>query len=191
MRRQAAHRESKSRPVVARLVEWLEKKRRAIVLSHVRGRYLDIGCGLNKAVRDYRATGGDGIGIDVYDFGGADRIVQDTSSLDYADGSFETISFIACLNHIPNRQAVLQEAHRLLSPNGHILLTMIPPRLSAIWHWIIRPWDEDQTERGMKEGEVWGISSSDIATLLKNAGYCHITRRRFVFGLNNLYIASK
>jgi ubiquinone/menaquinone biosynthesis C-methylase UbiE len=177
--------------MVQAVVNWLEKQRRMAVLSHVRGRYLDIGCGLNKAVRDYRAKGGDGIGIDVYDFGGADRIVKNTATLDYADGSFETISFIACLNHIPNRQAVLREAHRLLSSNGCVLLTMIPPRLSAVWHRVIRPWDEDQTDRGMIDGEVWGLTASEMVELLRKAGFRHIARHRFVFGLNNLYIASK
>jgi len=130
---------------------------------------LDVGCGQNNAVKDYRKRGGEGTGIDVYDFGGADRIVQDTSKLDYPDGAFDTISFIACLNHIPNRADALKEAFRLLSPGGRVVITMIPPRLSAVWHLLIRPWDEDQTDRGMKEGEVCGLTPDEIADCLSEA----------------------
>jgi len=177
--------------MISFLVDWLEYQRRRIVLKHVRGRYLDIGCGLNKAVTEYRSRGGDCIGVDVFNFGGADLIVEDTAKLDFPDASFETISFIACLNHIPNRGKVLDEAHRLLQPGGQVLITMIPPRLSAIWHWLIRPWDEDQTDRGMKQGEVWGISTSEITSLMQSSGLELVRHTRFVFGLNNLYIARK
>lgn len=175
--------------MISSLVGWLEKKRRRMVLRHTRGRYLDIGCGVNLAVKEYRQGGGAATGVDVYDFGGADLIVADTAQLPFPAASFETISFIACLNHIPNRLEVLREARRLLAPDGRLLITMIPPRLSAVWHWLIRPWDEDQTERGMKEGELWGISTAEIHRLLTEAGFTLQGHRRFVFGLNNLYIA--
>jgi SAM-dependent methyltransferase len=176
--------------MVSRIVSALELKRRQMVLEQVRGRYLDIGCGMNRAVQDYRKGGGDGIGVDIYDFGGADLIVPDTARLDFPAGSFDTISFIACLNHIPNRGEVLREARRLLRPRGRVLITSLPPELSAVWHFLVRPWDEDQTERGMKEGEVWGMSTAQIKNLLADTGFDLIGHRRFVFGLNNLYIST-
>lgn len=177
--------------MISYVINRLELARRQIVLRHVQGRYLDIGCGLNHAVRDYRGRGGDGIGLDVYDFGGADLLLQDTTDLPFPTSSFDTISFIACLNHIPHRETVLREANRLLKPDGKLLITMIPPRLSAFWHWFVRRWDDDQTERGMKEGEVWGLSAGEIRRLLTDAGLTLIEHRRFVVGLNNLYISRK
>jgi len=177
--------------MINQIISWLERQRRTAVLRHVQGRYLDVGCGQNNAVKDYRKRGGEGTGIDVYDFGGADRIVQDTSKLDYPDGAFDTISFIACLNHIPNRADALKEAFRLLSPGGRVVITMIPPRLSAVWHLLIRPWDEDQTDRGMKEGEVCGLTPDEICGLLERSGFVVETHSRFVFGLNNLFVATQ
>ncbi len=49
-----------------------EDIRVGMVLKHVRGRLLDIGCGKNRLARAYREKGGDGIGVDVYDWGNVD-----------------------------------------------------------------------------------------------------------------------
>jgi len=92
--------------------------RTGVVLHAVRGRLLDIGCGTNRLVAQYRRGGGDGVGVDVYPWPGVDQIVEDTSRLPYADATFDTISFVACINHIPNRIDVLREARRLLGPGG-------------------------------------------------------------------------
>ncbi len=86
-----------------------------IVMKYCRGRLLDIGCGNNQLVKAY---GNDSVGVDVYDFGGNALIVKDSSDLPFEDGSFQTVSFVASLNHIPNHRGVLREAHRLLSEGG-------------------------------------------------------------------------
>lgn len=172
---------------VAHVVAILEKRRRAMVLRHARGRLLDIGCGKNHLVREH----GNGVGVDVFNWGDVDVVVENSAQLPFAANSFDTVSFVACLNHIPYRAAALRESHRVLTNDGQLLITMIPPRLSQIWHALIRPWDEDQTERGMKEGEVWGLTAADIASLLNYAGFAMVERRHFIMGLNNLYIARK
>ena len=48
--------------------------------------------------------------MDVYPWPGADVIVPDTAALQWESGSFDTITIIAALNHIPNRAAVLNSA---------------------------------------------------------------------------------
>lgn len=173
--------------VITKVMAELERRRRTIVLAHVRGRLLDIGCGENRLVRQY----GDGIGVDVYDWGSVDLVVEDSACLPFPDQSFDTISFVACLNHIPNREEVLQEAYRLLRDDGQILITMIPPFIGMIWHRIVAPCDTDQTERGMKPAEVWGLTTRQIRQLLCGAGFELVAHKRFVFWLNNLYIAVK
>ena len=35
---------------------------------------------------------------------------------------------------------------------------------SRVWHWLRAPWDADQRERGMKPGEVYGFSPSEMST---------------------------
>jgi SAM-dependent methyltransferase len=164
-----------------------EDIRIAVVLNAVRGRLLDIGCGPNRLVASYRARGGDGTGVDVYPWPNVDMIVDDTSRLPFEDATFDTVSFVACLNHIPNRAQVLREAHRLLKPDGQVLLTNLTPRLSRIWHaWAF--WDDDQHERGMAEGEVWGFTHQELVALLSEAGFELLSRHRFSWGLNTLYV---
>lgn len=169
-----------------RVVEHLAGLRRAMVLRHVRGRLLDIGCGDNKLVRAY----GDGVGVDVVQWGDVDLVVENTARLPFDAGSFDTVAFVACLNHIPNREEVLDEARRILRPGGRVVSTMIPPGLSSIWHRVIHPWDPDQHGRHLHEGEVWGISNDDMRALLSRHGFEIVRHERFVFRLNNLFVAA-
>jgi len=176
-------------PVIRRvpLLKSNAEIRTGVVLHAVRGRLLDIGCGTNRLVAQYRRHGGDGVGVDVYPWPGVDQIVEDTSKLPYADASFDTISFVACINHIPNRVDVLREARRLLRPGGQVVLTNLTPRLSRIWHaWAF--WDADQHERGMAEGEVWGFTHAQVVGLAATAGFALVARRGFSWGLNSLYV---
>lgn len=165
----------------------LEKRRRDVVLASVRGRLLDVGCGENRLVRQY----GDGLGVDVFDWGDVDLVVENSAAIPLPDASFDTISFVACLNHIANREAVLREARRLLKPDGRLLATMIPPKISAVWHRIAEPWDHDQEHRGIHDGEVWGFTAREMRELLRKAGFRVERQQRFVFRLNTLYVASR
>lgn len=161
----------------------LEDERLAAVYPHIRGRLLDIGSGPNTLVNRY----GQGVGVDVFDWGGGTLVVENTACLPFDDASFETITFVACLNHIPNRQEVLREARRLIKPGGRLIITMINPLLGdfghAIW-W----YSEDKHRGGMKEGEVGGLWTSDIVQVCQAAGFELQQHRRFVYWMNNLYI---
>jgi SAM-dependent methyltransferase len=148
---------------------------------------LDIGCGNNQLVKNY---GRDSVGVDVYDFRGDAVIVQDTSKLPFADGSFDSVSFVASLNHIPNRREVLAEVHRLLKDNGRVVLTMISPFIGAVRHKLAW-WDEDQSERGLKQGEQFGLSHKYIISLFESQGFCLVARKRIFCWLNNLYVFEK
>lgn len=165
----------------------LRDERCAQVMGHCRGRLLDIGCGNNQLIRKY---GYDSIGVDIYDFGGGAVIVEDTSKLSFDDGTFDTVSFVASLNHIPNRREVLTEAHRILSERGRVVLTMISPFIGTIRHKLAW-WDEDQGERGLKEGEKFGLSHEYVVSLLENEGFRLVKRKRIMCCLNNLYVFEK
>jgi SAM-dependent methyltransferase len=171
-----------------RLGQFLLRWRVRTVLPHVRGRLLDIGCGSNTVARRH---GHGSLGIDVHQWGDVDLVVPDTSKLPYENGSFDTVTILAALNHIPNRGDVLREACRLLKPGGRIILTMIPPTISQVWHFLRRPWDADQTERGMKEGEVWGLTPAAVRKLLTDAGFVVQAEKRFMLGINRMTLAEK
>jgi len=141
------------------LTKKLRSWRISAILPYVNGRLLDIGCGTNELVRSYQ---GIGTGVDVHDWGDVDVLVEDSSSLPFPDGSFETITIIAALNHIPNRTELLHEACRLLSNKGTIILTMIPPNISYVWHKLRRSWDPDQKERTHHQHEICGITQPEL-----------------------------
>jgi SAM-dependent methyltransferase len=166
----------------------LTRWRVAVVLPHVRGRLLDIGCGTNQLVRSY---GGEGVGVDVHPWEGVDLVVEDTAHLPFEDARFDTVTIVAALNHIPDRDAVLREAHRVLKPGGSIVTTMIPPTISRVWHMLRSPWDDDQHERGMKEGEVYGLTPKDIDELLRAAQFQPRLEQRFMLGINRLRMAER
>ena len=163
----------------------LEKERINAVLPHIEGQLLDIGAGRNTLVKAY----GNGMGVDIHEWGGGALIVQDSSRLPFADHEFDTITFLACLNHIPNRAAVLLEANRLLKDDGRLLITMIDPIIGGIGHRVW--WYSEDKQRGMAPGEVYGMWNSEIHSLCENAGFTIVKHERFVYGLNNLYVARK
>lgn len=107
--------------------------------------------------------------------------------LPFKNSSFDTITFIACLNHIPNRLEVLNEARRLLKPDGKIIITMINPILGNIGH-AIWWYSEDKQRGGMKAGELGGMWTKDIVILLSKASFRLVTHYKFQLGLNHVYV---
>jgi len=170
------------------LGRYLRRKRVRAVLPHVRGRLLDIGCGANDLVHAYA---GEGTGVDVHQWGRVDVVAEDSSRLPFQARSCDCVTIIAALNHIPNRREVLAEVHRVLTPGGRLIVTMLRPMLSRVWHGLRKPWDADQKERGMAEGEVFGMTPREVRTLLTEAGFRILREERFMLGLNRLTIAEK
>ena len=166
----------------------LEEVRIAKVLPEVRGKLLDIGCGCNNLVGNYK---GEGTGIDIFPWPGVDFVVEDTARLNFPNGTFNTVTFVACLNHIPNRKKVLKEANRILKPGGKIILTMISRRIGSIWHFFNRLWEERSKGRKFKQGEIGGLDCNEVIQLIKEAGFVLERREKFLFGINNLFIAKK
>ncbi len=165
----------------------LRDERYAVIKKHVKGRLIDIGCGNNGLVKEY---GNNSVGVDVYDFGGDALIVEDTSKLPFENKAFNTASFVACLNHIINREEVIAEVNRILSDDGRVCLTMLTPKIGTLRHKLAW-WDPDQNDRGIKEGEELGLSHEYIINLFENAGFRLVIQDSFVLGLNNIYVFQK
>lgn len=165
----------------------LEKKRIKLVKKNVVGYLCDIGCGNNKLVKEYK----NGKGVDVFPWEGVDIIVKNSGILPFKNSEFDTVSIIAALNHIPNREEVLKEAFRITKPNGRLLITMIPPLISTIWHILRSPWDVDQSKRGMVEGEVYGLRKKEIIELSKKAGFEICEFSRFMLKINMFFVFKK
>jgi SAM-dependent methyltransferase len=168
------------------------------VASHVRGLTLDVGCGRHDIfVREF--LDGQGIGIDVfaYDGLGPHQIVEDMHRLPFDDASFDTVTIIATLNHVPerDRDPELAEMCRCLRPGGNLIVTMGHPMAERSIHRLVAFYDrvlgttlDVDDERGMHEDEAYFVPTSEITTRLHRAGLRGITHRRFwtQWGLNGL-----
>lgn len=166
----------------------IDDERVIMALKYSRGRVLDIGCGANNFVHSY----GNGVGVDVFPWDGCDVVIKDAATLPFKKGEFDTITYLACLNHIPNRNASVKSAYKLLNPGGQVLITMITPRWGKFIHWLRFRNDPDHKDRHIDhDHELLGMSEKQVSDILRAAGFKNIRRRRFAFGLNNLYIANK
>ena len=166
----------------------LDHERIEACLPHCTGLLLDVGCGFNELVRRH----GCGVGVDVYPWPEID-ILCDTRRLPFPDASFDTAALLAVINHIPpqDRETILKEVHRVLRPAGRLLITMLDPVTGRIIHRLRLRQDPDQNERGMLEEEDYGLWDSDVRGLLEESSFQVERRRRFVFGLNNLYVVTR
>jgi SAM-dependent methyltransferase len=173
------------------------------VQREVRGTCLDIGCGYhNRFINQF--LDGNGTGIDVFPYEGLvpEQIVEDMTHLPFEDGSYDTVTFIANINHVPEpaRDAELAEAFRVLRPSGRIVVTMGNPIAEVLVHKVV--WLSDKllgtkndmdTERGMEEDEEYFLTDREIRGRLTNAGFRDIKKKYFKtqWGLNHLFVATK
>lgn len=173
-------------------------ERYAAVLPELKGCVLDVGAGDNTLIRLYRkqqaGTGAEdaarqSVGVDVVDWGADTQLVPSSDRLPFEDASFDTVCFVACLNHIPERIGALKEAHRVLRPGGRVVATMIGRLIGDVGHAIW--WYSEDKHRDVAEGEVMGIDAKEMLRLLEQAGFRQVTTRRFVYGLNFLYLATR
>jgi ubiquinone/menaquinone biosynthesis C-methylase UbiE len=177
----------------------LRAERYAAVLPQLKGRVLDVGAGDNALIRLYqqmqlRSGKGDdaarkSVGVDVVDWGGETLKVASSDNLPFDDGSFDTVAFVACLNHIPERIGALKEAHRVLKPGGLVVATMIGRLIGDVGHAIW--WYSEDKHRDVADGEVMGIDSHKMLRLFNQAGFGSVSVKRFVYGMNYLFLATR
>ncbi len=169
----------------------LRAERLARVLPALRGKCLDIGAGDNTLVHLYTRQRDDAdgsLGVDVVDWGGGCQLIESSDALPFDDASFDTVAFIACLNHIPERKSALVEAQRVLGPDGRIVITMIGRTIGAVGHALW--WYSEDKHRDVDEHEEPGLDHRDVLALLDEAGLSLERHERFGYGLNHLYVAT-
>jgi ubiquinone/menaquinone biosynthesis C-methylase UbiE len=174
----------------------LRAERLGHVLPELRGRVLDIGAGDNMLVRLYRERAGvldvsqadadASKGADVTDWGTDCALIENSASLPFPDQSFDTVSYIACLNHIPERAEALIEARRVLRPGGRVVATMIGRFIGKVGHALW--WYSEDKHRDIDEHEEMGLDQAEMLSLFQNAGYRLVKQESFVYGLNGLYV---
>ena len=164
----------------------IDHERIRFALPYCRGKLLDVACGNNLLVQTY----GNGIGCDIHPYPYV-SVLCDSSQLPFESESFDSVAMLACLNHVVRRRETLWECHRVLRGGGRLLVTMIPPWVGWFSHRIRKRHDPDQLERGMSHEEDWGLGAGEIVRLLARSGFRVVLHRRFMWGLNNFYLALK
>jgi ubiquinone/menaquinone biosynthesis C-methylase UbiE len=145
-----------------------------------------------------------GKGIDVYKYDRLteENIVKDIRHFPFDDQKFDTVTFIANLNHVPSslRDIELAEAYRVLKPDGNILVTMANPLALIMVHKVVAWYDtifksnyDVDHIRGMHDEEAYYIRDEEIRERLTKAGFINLQKHRFAsqWGLNWVTIGWK
>ncbi|MEW5870293.1 MAG: methyltransferase domain-containing protein [Chloroflexota bacterium] len=181
----------------------LASERFDYVAAQVTGYCLDVGCGRdNRFVVEY--LHGNGKGIDVYPYEGlsAENLVEDITHFPFPEAAFDSVTFIANINHVPRPQRDLElaEAYRVLKPGGNIIVTMGNPLAEVLVHKVVWLYDtlfkthyDMDNERGMHAGEEYYLTDAEITTRLARAGFQRLTKHHFTtqWNLNHLFVGWK
>ncbi len=167
------------------------------------GYTLDVGCGpYDRFVREY--LGGNGMGVDVFQFEGLkkEQVFPDLTSFPFEDDTFDSVTLIATLHHIPRskRDDELAEVFRVLKPGGNVIVTNTLPLATFAVHRVTRlhakflgkVYDMDLL-REMDEEEEDYITQIEVVERMARAGFRNITRKRFLsqWGMNRLFVGWK
>ncbi|MCX6175435.1 MAG: class I SAM-dependent methyltransferase [Ignavibacteriales bacterium] len=177
----------------------LRNERFEKVAGFCEGRVLDVGCGRgNLFIKKY--IGEDrGIGIDLYEYEGVEIVLKDFIVLPFGNDTFDTLTLIAVGGHIPkcDRDAEFKEFARVLKSGGKLIMTEGEPITQFLTHkWrkfsylLVGKTDMD-SERGMKDDEEFCMPFHDIFHYLNKPPLKFSKRIKFMWGLNNIYIAQK
>jgi SAM-dependent methyltransferase len=94
------------------------------MLSQIHSRVLDLGCGdgvLRPYIKDY-------VGLDISKTAllkrHANSVLGDAQELPFNSCVFSHVLMCEVLEHIPDQEKTLKEVWRVLSPNGHVFLSV-------------------------------------------------------------------
>ena len=174
----------------------IREERMRQVAAFSRGQTLDIGCGPGNLFITHFIGPDHGVGVDVFNYDGVTNIVEDMARLPFDDASFDTVTLIAVGGHIPKdkRVAEFAEFARILKPGGRLIMTegeRITQTLFHKWTHIITLGHDMDSERGMEEEEEYAMPRKEIDRYLSTPPLTFVHHKRFMWGLNNVYVAEK
>lgn len=167
----------------------LGRERRAVVIPHLQGKILDIGCGPLGELKNEYKIGSNILSTDIFQWKSVDLSCS-AETLPFKENSFDTVLMLACLNHFNNKESAVMEACRVLKPGGKILITMINQTLGDLVHRAAFWFDYDHyRQRG--RFETSGLSRDFIIETLEKNNFKKIKVTSFLYGLNHLFIGEK
>jgi cyclopropane fatty-acyl-phospholipid synthase-like methyltransferase len=159
---------------------------------------LDFGCGHQALfLQSIRQQIGHGVGLD-YDATPA-RLAPNLEirkyhfhdRFDYADSTFDQVSILAVLEHIPLDQVdvLFREFRRILRPSGQILLTTPTPASRPLLEFLAFRLRIISGPEIADHKHYW--SREDIAALAARQGFTSPEYRTFQWGLNSIAVLTK
>ena len=123
---------------MALATRWLERRRLSMVAPFLVPPVLDIGCGRCVA---FDAVPHGYIGIDLRKQSLLERTRADIQTLQgsalelpFRPQTFQTVLLMAVVEHLPDPQACLKEATRVLKPGGRVVITTPTPNGDRLHH---------------------------------------------------------
>jgi SAM-dependent methyltransferase len=180
----------------------LRDERMSAVAKYCQGKTLDVGCGPDNVFISHFYK--NGVGVDFFKFQGLNdgQIISDPRKFPFADESFETITLIANINHIP--MSVLEdefkEMQRILKPGGRMVITRIGPITSVLTHNIVKLQSkitshihDMDSERGCCHDERYSVTKKEIKDVCGRNGLIFRESHLFwtVWCLNGLLVFEK
>lgn len=153
-------------------------------------RVLDIGCHQGEFLKYLGQKIAPSAGLDpLYQGDGhfGDHILypkEFNEGLPFKEGSFDTVTLLATIEHMHNKEAIAREARRLLRPGGLVIITVPSPFVDKILSilLIFRVVD------GMSLEEHHGFSPDELPAIFVQEGFRLAKMQKFQLGLNNLFV---
>lgn len=98
--------------------------------------------------------------------------------------SFDCITMLAVLEHVPDAPGFAREIAQLLAPGGRVVVTVPDAKVDRVLAVLSRLRLID----GMSLEEHHGYDAGRTGPIFEAAGLRTVERRSFEFGLNNLYV---
>jgi 2-polyprenyl-3-methyl-5-hydroxy-6-metoxy-1,4-benzoquinol methylase len=179
-------------------MKWLDgfirdlRIKQALPFIHDGDRLLDIGCFDQTLLNLVAPRVASAVGVDPLAAParrGKITILQGTipGSVVLEPASFDSITMLAVLEHIPNTAAVAAECVRLLAPGGRLIITVPKPQVDHI----LAVLGKLRLIDGMSLDEHHGYDVEQTQPIFERAGMTLARRKNFEFGLNCLFVFEK
>ena len=181
-----------------------ERYRRFVLRDHLRfvrqaveragadGPVLDVGCGGGLFLKMMRERGFQGIGLDFslsaagvsWEMNAVPTVCGTLTSAPFEDGKFAAITMFHVLEHLYDPSSYLRAAHRLLQPNGRLI---IQTPNAACWQFLLlgHHWRGLEVPRHM-----YNFRTADLEILLDRCGFDIVRTKHFILRDNPPCLAS-
>lgn len=176
----------------------LELKRYTMVVEHIPSNCIiaDLGCGSQNLLRCVASKIITGYGIDTKSKSFEpenEKIIFIKGDLnDYvplANESVHVVTSLAIIEHLNRPDTFVNEAFRILKPNGKFILTTPSPKAKPVLEFLAYKL-KIISEADIKDHKQY-FSCEKITSLLLKAGFTNISIKPFQMGFNMLIIAKK